>query len=417
MADCLILRTGNGGAGSDDVTATANHILAPYTAITSNSNDEPITGTIQSKAATTYNTSTSDQTIKSGQYLSGDQTIKGVTTSNIDAGNIKKGVVVKVGDVNSAGRIKDITGTYTTVSSGQSALTAATLRKGYSGFANGGGEVKGNMTEKTAATYNTSKTDQTIAKDQYLTGAQTIKAVTTANISASNIKKGVTVTVGDANDADRIASVAGTYSTVSSGQTALTAASLRKGYSGFANGGAEVKGNMTEKAAQTYYATKSAQTIAKDQYLTGAQTIHALSSTNLTAGNIRKGVTVSVNNGDADVYNVTGTWYGNKEAIGVSTYSGSFGYADPETQEFTMPDSGIVYYGGVSCAVNKNGRCLCRIYKNGTVVDNRDIDYDWEVRASMYNKSFSAAKNDVIKVEVNCSAGDCVALMQAVIVY
>ena len=316
MAECLILGVGSSST-SDDVTATSDKVLAPYTAITADS-DEPVEGTMPSKSAATYNTSTSDQTIKSGQYLSGNQTIKAVTTSNIDAGNIKKGVVVKVGDANSPGRIKDVTGTYTTVSSGQSALTAATLRKGYSGFA---------------------------------------------------------------------------------------------------NGGAEVKGNMTEKAAQTYYAITSAQTIAKDQYLTGVQTIHALSSTNLTADNIKKGVTVSVNNGNVDVYNVTGTWYGNKEAIGVSTYSGSFGYADPETQEFTMPDSGIIYYGGFSCAVNKNGRCLCRIYKNGEIVDNRDIDYDWQIRASMYNQSFSAEKNDVIKVEVNCTAGDCVAGIQAVIVY
>lgn len=71
-----------------------------------------VTGSIGSKAAATYYTSTSDQTITSGQYLSGTQTIKAVTTSNISAGNIKKGVVVKVGDANNAGRIANVTGTY-----------------------------------------------------------------------------------------------------------------------------------------------------------------------------------------------------------------------------------------------------------------------------------------------------------------
>lgn len=40
----------------------------------------------------------------------------------------------------------------------------------------------------------------------------TIKAVTTNNIIASNIKSGVTVEVGDADDPDRILSVTGTYS-------------------------------------------------------------------------------------------------------------------------------------------------------------------------------------------------------------
>jgi len=65
------------------------------------------------KAAATYNTSTSDQTIAAGYYLTGAQTIKAVTTSNISAENIKSGVVVQVGDANSAGRIKNVTGTYT----------------------------------------------------------------------------------------------------------------------------------------------------------------------------------------------------------------------------------------------------------------------------------------------------------------
>ena len=71
-----------------------------------------VTGNIPSKAAATINTSSSDQTIAAGQYLSGAQTIRKVTTQNIEAANIKKGVVVKVGDAGSAGRIKDVTGTY-----------------------------------------------------------------------------------------------------------------------------------------------------------------------------------------------------------------------------------------------------------------------------------------------------------------
>ncbi len=50
------------------------------------------TGTMQSKAAATYTPGTSDQTIASGQYLSGAQTIKG--DSNLVAGNIKSGVSI-----------------------------------------------------------------------------------------------------------------------------------------------------------------------------------------------------------------------------------------------------------------------------------------------------------------------------------
>ena len=68
------------------------------------------------------------------------------------------------------------------------------------------------MTTKAATTYNTSVTDQTIASGTYLTGTQTIKAVQVSGLDASKIASGTTVTVGDANDPDRIASVTGTLS-------------------------------------------------------------------------------------------------------------------------------------------------------------------------------------------------------------
>lgn len=62
-----------------------------------------------------------------------------------------------------------------------------------------------------ATTYYPSSTDQTIIGDQWLSGAQTIKGVTTTNLTAANIKSGVTVEVGDSSDSDRILSVTGTY--------------------------------------------------------------------------------------------------------------------------------------------------------------------------------------------------------------
>lgn len=51
-----------------------------------------VTGTIPTKGATTYTPKTSDQTIDSGTYLTGTQTIKG--DSNLVAGNIKSGVSI-----------------------------------------------------------------------------------------------------------------------------------------------------------------------------------------------------------------------------------------------------------------------------------------------------------------------------------
>lgn len=72
-----------------DGTATAADMLNGTTGYV---NGVKITGNIQSKSAATYTPGTSDQTIASGQYLSGAQTISGDT--NLMAYNIKSGVTI-----------------------------------------------------------------------------------------------------------------------------------------------------------------------------------------------------------------------------------------------------------------------------------------------------------------------------------
>lgn len=64
------------------------------------------------QSAQTIHPSTSDQTIPADTYILGAQTIKGVTYSGLDASNIKKDVVVKIGDSADDDRIVSVTGTY-----------------------------------------------------------------------------------------------------------------------------------------------------------------------------------------------------------------------------------------------------------------------------------------------------------------
>lgn len=91
--------------------------------------------------------------------------------------------------------------------------SAAQVRNGVKVVNANGEVVTGSMTEKAAANILPSTADQTIAADQFLAGAQTVKAVTTTNLVASNIADGVTVKVGCAADDDCVVNVTGTLKT------------------------------------------------------------------------------------------------------------------------------------------------------------------------------------------------------------
>ena len=157
-----------------------------------------IGSSVTKKSAATYTPGTSDQSIASGQYLNGTQTIKG--DNNLTAGNIKSGV-----------SIFGISGTYTGSSSGGSgsvSLQSKTVSpsertqtvkpdSGYGGLSQvtvnaiSTTYVGSGVTKKAAATYTPSTSNQTIAASQYLSGAQTIKG--DANLVAGNIKSGVSI--------------------------------------------------------------------------------------------------------------------------------------------------------------------------------------------------------------------------------
>ena len=68
-----------------------------------------------------------------------------------------------------------------------------------------------------------STSDQTILAGKILQGHQHIKAVTMTNLTAANIKDGVTVKIGDASDDDCVTSVTGTYT---GGSTTITPLSV-----------------------------------------------------------------------------------------------------------------------------------------------------------------------------------------------
>lgn len=192
----------SGGIDTSDATATAANILSGKTAyvdgakltgtMTNNgaisktlaangtytipagyhNGSGKVTQRLTTKAATTYTPGTSNQTIASGTYLSGTQTIKG--DSNLVAGNIKSGV-----------SIFGVTGTYTASSSGidtsDATATAANILSGKTAYVNGS-KLTGTMTNNGA-----------VAKTMTANGSYTIPAgyhngsgKVTVNVSSSS---------------------------------------------------------------------------------------------------------------------------------------------------------------------------------------------------------------------------------------
>lgn len=153
-----------------------------------------IGSSVTKKSAATYTPGTSNQSIASGQYLSGAQTIKG--DSNLIASNIKKGVTI----FNVTGSYNEATGGPTlqskTVSPSESTQMVSP-DSGYDGLSKvtvnaiSSTYVGSDVTKKSAATYTPKTTDQSIASGQYLSGTQTIKG--DANLVAGNIKSGVNI--------------------------------------------------------------------------------------------------------------------------------------------------------------------------------------------------------------------------------
>lgn len=153
-----------------------------------------IGSSVTKKSAATYTPGTSNQSIASGQYLSGAQTIKG--DSNLIASNIKKGVTI----FNVTGSYNEATGGPTLqskiVSPSESTQTVSP-DSGYDGLSKvtvnaiSSTYIGSDVTKKSAATYTPKTTDQSIASGQYLSGTQTIKG--DANLVAGNIKSGVNI--------------------------------------------------------------------------------------------------------------------------------------------------------------------------------------------------------------------------------
>ena len=173
------------------------------------------------------------------------------------------------------------------------------------GTGSGGGGTPTLQTKSKTYTPSTSQQTEAVTYDSGYDGLDTVN---------------ITVNAMPSGSASAPSTISGTSASVSTGTNTLTLSktvsvtpTVSAGYvsSGTAtNSSVSLTASVTTKGATNHYATTSDQTIASGTYLTGTQTIKALSQTNLSADNIKSGTTITINNGNANVWSVTGTYSG-----------------------------------------------------------------------------------------------------------
>lgn len=185
-------------------TVTAGSMLSGATALKNDGTD--ITGSIVSKSSSDLTVNGATVTAPAGHYASAASKSVASGSAATPATTITANPTVSV---NSSGLI---TATVSKTQSVTPTVSAGYVASGTAGTITVSGSGTSQLTTQAAQTIHPSTTDQTIASGKYLTGAQTIKAVTTTNLTAANIVQGVTVKIGDSTDDDCVASVTGTAS-------------------------------------------------------------------------------------------------------------------------------------------------------------------------------------------------------------
>jgi hypothetical protein len=277
-----------------------------------------LTGTMPDNGAVTITPSTMTQTIAAG-YHHGSGTVAG--DADLVASNIKNGI-----------DLFGVLGTYNPLIATGNATVGQVL-SGQTFSNTSGANLTGTMPNLGAVTLTSSTTPQTIAAG-YHDGSGTVAG--DANLVTGNIKSGVTL-FGVSGKTEVVDTTEATSPT--------TAANLLSGKKAFVNGVA-VTGTVPAGANVTGTAGSLVMTIPNGLYL-GSTTATA-NDANLTAGNIKSGVTI---------FGVTGT-----VAAG-STYNAVVPKTG-QTTSYVAGDDGALQKGVASPPPRFTDN------SNGTVTDN-----------------------------------------------
>ena len=407
---------------SKSVSNTPNVTTAGYISSgTAGDSSVSLTANVTTKAAATITPGTSNQTIASGTYLTGTQTISG--DANLVAGNIKKDTSIfgvtgtYEGSGGGGGTIQVATATKT-LSSASSSIQFTGLSGEPTSFVvtsssdqtTGGTKVVGVVYDGTSLhgiDITTQAEADTGFTKSYSSGTLTITA-TTASFQANEYKivytyGGSTSDIGteDVQVGSGATSITFTglteepnywscifkssFSTSSGYQRVMIVAHDGSSTYGFAldssakaqttwtssysNGSLTITSSGTNSGGyfhqpgyyQLTYATDpnapslqvktgigastSSQTITADTGYDGLKSvqINAVSQTNLSAGNIKNGTTISISNGSTNLWSVTGT------------YSGGGSSKNVQIAQSTSRASSTTYTSLISLTCSKTG--------------------------------------------------------------
>lgn len=191
--------------------------------------------------------------------------------------------------------VTDTTATASDVASGTYFYTANGTRT--QGTASGGGSTIESLTV-------TPTTSQQTFNSSSVDGYKpvVVNAMPSGSVTAPSTISGSSASVSTGTNTLTLSK------TVSVTPNVTTAGYISSGTAG--NASVSLTASVTTKAAATIYPSTSDQTISSGTYLTGTQTIHGVSQTNLTAENIKSGTTVTISNGNGNIYSVLGTYTG-----------------------------------------------------------------------------------------------------------
>ena len=166
----------------------------------------------------------------------------------------------------------------------------------------------GNIASMAGGTKYATTSDQTISTSgKYLTSNIVIKKLTSSNYSAANIKKGVTITVG--NSSANVYSVTGTFTSAGTQTTGTLAAAgqILSGYTAWANG-AEVNGSIVTRTSADLSVNGSTVSVASGYYASNVSTSIGAGAYTAAASQVTSGtITPSVSISSASTYGFTTT--------------------------------------------------------------------------------------------------------------